>query len=40
MIKVIYPDGEIEYWTLDKNFVSEYKRLQKIHNNQIKFKII
>ena len=37
-IKVFYPDGEVEYWSsLD---AKEVLRLQKIHNNNVKFKFI
>jgi hypothetical protein len=37
-IQVIYPDGEVEYWSSFN--LEEVVRLQKIHNNKIKFKFI
>ena len=39
-MEIQYPDGEIEYWDFDQNFYPEIKRLQKIHNNKIKYKLI
>tara|TARA_Y100000114_G_C11545162_1_gene224504 strand:+ start:219 stop:371 length:153 start_codon:yes stop_codon:yes gene_type:complete len=38
-IKVTYPDGDIEFWTLDSH-IEELKRLQKIHNNNIKIEYV
>lgn len=41
MVEVTYPDGDVEFWDLyDKDFLTEYKRLQKIHKNKLKFKFI
>ena len=34
-IKLTYPDGDIEFWSLDSD-VKELERLQKLHNNNIK----
>ena len=41
MVEVTYKDGDVEFWELyDKDFLTEYKRLQKIHKNKLKFKFI
>ena len=41
MVEVTYPDGDVEFWDpYDKDFLAEYKRLQKIHKNKLKFKFI
>ena len=35
MVEVTYPDGDVEFWDLyDKDFLTEYKRVQKIHKNK------
>ena len=39
-VEVTYQDGEVEYWSNDKNVMPEIERLQKIHNGKIKWKII
>tara|TARA_R100000781_G_C4017163_1_gene105751 strand:- start:82 stop:318 length:237 start_codon:yes stop_codon:yes gene_type:complete len=41
LFKTIYPDNEIELsiCTLP-DYVQEFNRLNKIHNNKIKFKIV
>ena len=38
-IKLTYPDGDIEFWSLDSD-VKELQRLQKIHNNNIKVEYV
>ena len=38
-IKLTYPDGDIEFWSLDSD-VKELERLQKIHNNNIKVEYV
>lgn len=39
-IKIIYPDNEIEFFPFTSKSYSEITRLQKIHNNKLKYKII
>ncbi len=40
-IKITYPDNTIEYWFESlSNFHKEFSRLQKIHNNKIKFEFL
>ena len=37
--KVIYPDGEVEYWfNTVAETISELSRLQKIHDNKVQIK--
>lgn len=38
-MKITYPDGDIEYWTLDGS-IKELERLQKIHNNKLHVEFI
>ena len=38
-IKLTYPDGDIEFWSLDSD-VKELERLQKLHNNNIKIEYV
>jgi len=41
MVEVTYPDGDVEFWDpYDKDFLTEYKRLQKIHKGKLKIKFI
>ena len=40
MVEVTYPDGDVEYSEFDKDFLTEYKRLQKIHKGKLKIKLI
>ena len=37
--KVIYPDGEVEYWfNTVAETIAELSRLQKIHDNKVQIK--
>ena len=38
-LQVTYPDGDIEFWTLD-NSVEELERLQKLYKGKITTKIV
>lgn len=38
-LQVTYPDGDMEYWTLD-NSVEELERLQKLYKGKITTKIV
>jgi len=40
-VKITYPDNTTEYWFESlSNFHKELKRLQSLHNNQIKFEFL
>ena len=41
LFKTIYPDNEIELLICTlPDYIQEFNRLNKIHNNKIKFKIV
>ncbi len=40
-IKTTFPDGDIEYTQQTfQNYILEHKRLEKVHNQKIKFEIL
>ena len=39
--KVMYPDGDIEYWyNKVSEVISQLNRLQKIHNDKVKIELL